>query len=401
MSISDLPLSYCTNVHPGITLDDVVQGLEQVAAPVARRLPDPIAAGLWLSAPVIREVLVSPAGLQRLRETLDRCQLTCHTLNAFPYGDFHDSRVKENVYLPDWADSRRLSYTVDCARVLAALMPGSAGQGAISGSISTMPLGFKERAYPENHRENCILQLLDAAEQLARIESGTGRTIRLAIEPEPFCLLETTAETIRFFQQLFHEAEISGRGPVARQHLGVCFDVCHQAVEFEDVAESIRALRSAEIRINKLHITCAIELKNPGKNAAGRAALAKFAEPRYLHQTMALLPDGSVLRNVDLTADWVLQPPAEFQQAAAWRVHFHVPVDCDVLGEGEAVLGTTRNELRQVLAAVAELPYAPHLEVETYTWPVLPGQSKRSETELIDGLTNELAATRQLIKRLS
>ena len=400
MAVSDLPLSYCTNVHPGRTLAEVIQGLDDFAAPVAQRCGGTVAAGLWLAAQVIRELLDSPAGISQLKETLQRGGLTCHTLNAFPYGDFHSARVKENVYLPDWADPRRLEYTVDCARVLTSLMPAASAGRDLCGSISTMPLGFKERLYPSGHREACISQLLEAVEQLARIESGTGRTIRLAIEPEPFCLLETTAETVRFFQDLFHRAEQSRRGDLARKYLGVCYDVCHQAVEFEEIAASVHAFQDAGIRINKLHITCALELENPGENLPARETLARFAEPRYLHQTLALRADGSILRNVDLTSEWALHPPEEFLSARSWRIHFHVPVDAEQIGTGAGALGTTRRELRQARAAVAELPYAPHLEVETYTWPVLPGDGECSGRDLVEGLSRELLATQQLLSGL-
>jgi hypothetical protein len=108
---------------------------------------------------------------------------------------------------------------------------------------------------------------------------------------------------------------------------------------------------------------------------------------------MAKSPTGEILRQVDLTESLAINPPAEFQDAEAWRIHFHVPVDAEDLGS----LGTTRNELKLALAAVAQLDSAPHLEVETYTWDVLPGGSS---VALVDGLTRELTATRALINAL-
>ena len=175
-----------------------------------------------------------------------------------------------------------------------------------------------------------------------------------------------------------------------RAHLGVCFDVCHQAVEFEDVAESIRAIDGEGIRINKVHVSCALELEHPRHNADGRAALKRYVEPRYLHQTIARLPDGRHARAVDLTHDLINSPGEEFLAADSWRVHFHVPVDAERIGP----LRTTRDALRQALAAVAKLDYAPHLEVETYTWEVLPGQDN---LDLVQGLSRELIATRELL----
>ena len=152
------------------------------------------------------------------------------------------------------------------------------------------------------------------------------------------------------------------------------------------------------MRINKVHITCALELDSPGDNEEGRNALAGYVEERYLHQTLARSKSGTILRQIDLTADLALQPPAEFRDAEAWRVHFHVPVNAERLGP----LRTTRRDLRQALETVAELDYAPHLEVETYTWEVLPGRSATSTAQaLIDGLTGEMVATRELLADIS
>jgi sugar phosphate isomerase/epimerase len=388
MSLSTLPLSYCTNVHPGLTVEEVVAGLERITLPVQERLGRGIAAGLWLAAPVATQLRQAPAQLEKLRNFLRSRELPCYTLNAFPYGNFHSERVKEQVYLPDWSDPRRLDYTLDCARILAAILPDG-----VQGSISTMPLAFKEQSVPADFREQCIQQLLTAAIALDELHDETGRVIRLAIEPEPCCVLETTAETIQFFVELFQSAGQRGLEQIARSHLGVCYDVCHQAVEFEDVTASIQQLQAAGIRINKVHITCAIELKHPGEHPAGLAALAAFAEPRYLHQTFALLPEGPELLQTDLTAALCHETPEKFLKASAWRIHFHVPVHAPEIPQ----LGSTRSELEQALAAVAQLDYAPHLEVETYTWSVLPGAAA---TDLTAGLTDEMQSALELIDRL-
>jgi sugar phosphate isomerase/epimerase len=390
MSFSALPLSYCTNVHPGRTLEEIEQGLDRYTVPVAGRLGSPLAAGLWLAAPVIKELQASPDGCRRFADRLRARGLTCHTLNAFPFGDFHSPRVKENVYVPSWAESSRLDYTLGAASVLAQLLP--AGE---DGSISTVPLGYPGLdSSPEIF--NCYVDhLIVAARELNRLREERGHTIRIGLEPEPCCWLDTTQSAIDFFtRRLWPTAKERGCLDAVRTHIGLCFDVCHQAVAFEDVGHSIGAIDEAGIRINKVHITCAIELREPAKNRAARAALAEYAEPRYLHQTKARTSDGRVLTQFDLEASFALEPPPEFLAAAMWRTHFHVPVDAEHLGP----LGTTRAELRATLAAVGRLSYAPHLEVETYTWQVMPGGGPR---DLVDGLTRELGATQTLLAELA
>jgi sugar phosphate isomerase/epimerase len=388
MALSRLPLGYCTNVHSGRTVAEVLRGLDTFTRPVADRFREPMAAGLWLAQPVIAELLLDPAGPARLRDQLASRNLTCHTLNAFPYGDFHSERVKEDVYIPDWSDSRRLDYTCDCATVLSTLLP-ERGEG----SMSTVPLGFKQFDHPPQFNDFAAGNLIRLATFLARLHEETGRRVRLAIEPEPLCLLETTDEALRFFAFLRERAESAGAADAVREHVGVCYDVCHQAVEFEDVAGSIRRFAQAGARINKVHITCALKVADPASRPDVREALARYVEPRYLHQTIARQADGTLVRAVDLTRELALSPPPEFRAADEWRVHFHVPVDAEQLGP----LETTRTELKQALQAVAALDYAPHLEVETYTWEVLPDGKK---TDLVDGLTAEMTATAALLKEL-
>ena len=388
MSLSTLPLSYCTNVHPGRSLQEVTNGLAEYTAPVRRQFGRPLAAGLWLAQPVIQELSHAPQGIDHLARTLAEHDLCCYTLNAFPYGDFHSERVKENVYIPDWTTPERLNYTTTCARVLSSLLPDGT-----EGSISTVPLGFKELARSAEFPEQCIDRLLELVRRLDDLHDETGRVIRLAIEPEPLCVLETTPETIAFFKTLYDRAAAANLLGATRRHIGVCYDVCHQSVEFEDVAASIQDLRDADIRINKVHITCAVRLERPVENVEGRTALARYVEPRYLHQTFGRTPDGSVIHETDLADSLCADPPPPFAACEEWRIHFHVPVNAESLGP----LGTTRSDLRRALAAVQALEYAPHLEVETYTWEVLPGGER---APLVEGLTAELHATSSLLDDL-
>ena len=389
MSLNSLPLSYCTNLHPGLTVAQVESGLTEFTVPAGQRFGSPLAAGLWLAQPVIRELLTDGGGSQRFAACVAELGLCTYTLNAFPFGDFHSERVKEKVYLPDWTQPSRLEYSWDCARVLAELIRATLPAGA-DGSLSTVPLGFKSLATADDFEARCIRNLIDLAQRLARLESETGQTIRLAIEPEPCCVLETTNETIAFFRRLRDRAASERALDAVERHLGVCYDVCHQSVEFEDVAESIASLAQEGIRINKVHITCALQVTHPRTNSDAREALAHFVEPRYLHQTFARSVSGEVRSVLDLTTELARTPPPDFANADCWRIHFHVPVDAECIGP----LETTRADLKKALDAVTKLTYAPHLEVETYTWNVLPGVDK---PDLVTGLARELSATRDLL----
>lgn len=382
--MSTAPLHYCTNVHPCRSADDLPALLDTYAVGVRERCGFPIGVGLWLPAMALADLQADPEGAARLAAALAERGLGCHTLNAFPHGDFHGQSVKDRVYRPDWSDPARLDYTLACGELLAALLPADA-----VGSISTLPLGFKGHPHGPGFFAAALDRLVDLATAWARLRERTGRTIRLAIEPEPFCLIETTDEALDFFTRLLRAAEARGAERACREHVGLCYDVCHQAVEFEDAADAIGRLTAAGIRINKVQVSCAIELDDPADPAA-REALSRFAEPRYLHQTFARTAGGEILAIEDLGAVHARQPPREWLDATAWRVHFHVPVDAERIGP----LGTTRGELRRALAAIGRLAEMPHLEVETYTWPVMPGVEAGG---VVAGLARELVATRELL----
>lgn len=389
MSFTNLPLSYCSNVHPGRNVDEVIDGLNQYTAAVRRSVNLPIAAGLWLPKSVVTELLESEAQRDRLGQALWQNDLTCHTLNAFPYGDFHSDRVKEQVYLPDWSDRDRLNYTQDCAKLLAQLLPENS-----EGSISTLPLGGTMNPTEPDFHAKCFKNLIRCARFLKELHQETGRLIRLAVEPEPLCHISSIREdAVPQFRSMYEMADALGNEEETRQYIGLCLDVCHQAVEFETLPVSIDQLNDEGIRINKVHITNAVEILKPAVNKPAIEALKSFIEPRYLHQVFAKMADGSIEKRLDLTEDLLSDTSDTLFTADAWRVHFHVPIFAEKLG----ALSTTRNDLLAALTRIARLPYAPHLEVETYTWPVMPDSANDHGDDLVSQISGELQSTFDLL----
>ncbi len=365
-------LTYCSNIHPGETWPEVFANLQRhlpaIKAEVAPA--QDLGVGLRLSA-IAAEALRAPAAMAEFRAFLDATGLYVFTINGFPYGPFHGVRVKEQVYQPDWQHPERLAYTDLLADLLADLLPDDPG---LDGSVSTVPGTFKPIAEAPGVVDEIAANLIRHVAHLVGLRERSGRTIALALEPEPYCLLETIAETIAFFEQhLFGRAairelcELTGLTPGAaaaalRRHLGVCYDVCHAAVEFEDPAGSLAALRRAGIAIPKLQLSAALRIAAVGPET-GRQ-LRPFDEPVYLHQVIAR-QDGRLVRHLDL-------PPAlatlDASAGAEWRVHFHVPIFLPELQH----FSTTQDFLRQILDLHRRQPISPHLEVETYTWDVLP-----------------------------
>ena len=368
-------LTYCTNVHRGESWPDIFAALRRHLPEVKRRASPhaPMGVGLRLSA-VAAEALDAPDTLGALREFLATEQLYVFTINGFPYGPFHGERVKEQVYAPDWRTPERLAYTDRLAGLLAALLP--ADQPGLTGSVSTVPGAF--RASASTDARGAIAEaLLRHAAHLAALEDRTGRRIALALEPEPMCLVETTAEAVGFFEEFLFTADaaarfaaLSGRAPATaerllRRHLGLCLDVCHAAVEFEAPADSLATLRRAGVAVTKLQLSSALAV--PRMDAASAELLRRFDDGVYLHQVVERGPDG-LTRYLDLP-----EALAAWHGGGApgreWRVHCHVPVFHDApLGR----FATTQPTLLDILARQREDGISPHLEVETYTWDVLP-----------------------------
>ena len=351
-------LTYCTNIHPGESWDEVQAGVF-ANAPLVRdglAAPEPFPLGLWLSGRAAREI--EERGSQRFVEWLgeERCEV--RSINGFPYGAFHGVRVKERAYLPDWRDTERRDYTERLGRILAGWLPAGA-----TGVISTVPLGFKEKADWSGARRNVVaaLQALDL------IAQRTGKEIVLALEAEPGCELETTAEVIAFFEELKLPAALA-------RHAGICFDCCHHAVEFESPAQSLRLLAQAGVRVAQAHVTAALRV--PGGELE---RLARFAEPVYLHQAVGRRTDGSLLRFDDLPL--ALAAQVDGAGIDEWRVHFHVPVFAARLGDCQ----TTQPLLEEMLRA---LPASVPRVVETYSFGVLPPELQ--ERTVADSVVREL-----------
>jgi sugar phosphate isomerase/epimerase len=371
-----LQLTYCTNIHPGESLDDVREAVTTKVAAVKRRVSPaaPFGVGLRLSARAA-EALAAPGALDDFRRLLDAHGLYVFTINGFPYGDFHGTRVKERVYLPDWRDEARLAYTERLANLLAALLPDG-----VDGSISTVP-GALRTAVDDAGVRAIAERVRRQAAMLARLRDQTGKSIALALEPEPGCLLETTDDTIAFFERhLFGGADEA----VVRRHVGVCLDACHVAVAFEDPVEAVRRLRGAGIAIVKLQLSTALAVRF-GREPEVARALGAFADDVYLHQVTERRGDGSLRRWLDLPEALAAAVQiASDEQPRQWRIHFHVPLFRAELGP----FRNTQDELARLLSVVGETGCR-HLEVETYTWDVLPPEYRRED--VVDAIARELA----------
>ena len=389
MRIGDVHLGYCSNIHPAETWAQTRAVLEGPVAAVKQRVAadEDFGIGLRLSARAASELRA--AGAAGVREQLAARGMYVFSLNGFPYGPFHGEPVKAQVYRPDWREQERVAYTDDLIAVLADLLPDGEG-----GSISTVPGAFRADIDDAGHG-TIAENLRRVAATLVQLSRARGIDIALALEPEPACMIETTPEAVGFFaEHLLSRASLANFAAkigtderdaeaALRRHVGVCLDTCHAAVEFEDPATAVGLLRTAGIRIAKLQATTGLAIAPVTADKV--AAVAAYADDVYLHQTVARRGQ-TLTRHVDLP-----EAIAAFEAGAAadeWRVHFHIPVF-----EAEpAPFANTQAFLAACLPAAIEAGCR-HVEVETYTWQVLPPALRAGPVE--DAIARELSWTKE------
>ncbi len=369
-----LHLAYCTNIHRGQDWPQTFDSLERYTLRVREQVcpREAYAIGLRLGDQAARE-LAEPATLLAFQHWLDANDCYVFTINGFPYGAFHGQRVKEQVYAPDWTTPERLDYTIRLFELLAKLTPPG-----VEGSVSTVPCSFKEFIQSEEQVAVMRRNLWQCVERIEQLSEASGKTLHLGLEPEPLCYLETTDETIRFFDQLRadrpHDDRLSRR-------LGVNYDTCHLAVEFEDAPASLERLRRADIMLSKLHLSSALTARPTPET---RAALAAFADDIYFHQVVSRSATGELTRvkDLNLALEAAAQANGVAAEAPEWRIHFHIPLH----SPAAPLFGNTTDHLLGALDTLQANPgMCHHLEMETYTWEVLPSQIKNRDvvTQLV------------------
>jgi hypothetical protein len=390
-------LTYSTLVHPGDTWPEMKNSLVTFVPEVKKRFsPDaPMGVSLRLANASVEELLAKPEERTWLKKFLEENNLYIFTVNAFPYGPFKGEIVKERVYEPDWTTEARTKYTMHIADILAEVT-----SQPVEPTIQTAPLAYRPKANTPEFLANFNENIYRVIAHLMNLEKRTGRRVKLAVEPEPYCFLETIPETVQWFNEKIYSlaaaeriAKLSGE-PLSevfgatRRYLGVVLDICHQSVAFESIADDIDQLSQAGIPIFKLQEAAALRVDQVDAEIV--TELKKYTGTIYLSQTTELR-NGVITRYLNLEdaiAAWESDPgPRE------WRTHFHVPVFLQDLGPFQ----TTRSGIDDALRIHARTPLSTHLEIETYTWDVLPEHLKTGD--ITEYVVRELEYVRNELHR--
>ncbi|MEH2421451.1 MAG: metabolite traffic protein EboE [Nostoc sp.] len=381
---SNFHLTYCSNIHPGESWLEVFANLEKYVPNLKSRLSPtkPFGIGLRLANAAAKQLLESN-NLAKFQEWLTQQNLYVFTLNGFPYGEFHRQVVKDQVYAPDWSTQERVNYTLNLTTILATLLPEG-----LDGGISTLPLSYKpwwvedQTTFEIVLKKSC-LNIASIVVEMIRIREETGKILHIDLEPEPDGLIENTLEVIDFYQNwllpiggnyLSDKLNIEQNLAETQllEHVRVCYDTCHFSVEYEQPKSVFARLQSAGIKIGKIQISAAIQVKIPAeveKRSLIVERLRPFAESTYLHQVIERRSDGKLHHYPDLIT---ALPHLEQSLAEEWRTHFHVPIFI----HDYQILQSTQDDIATVLHLLQTNNACSHLEIETYTWDVLPSEMK-------------------------
>ncbi|KEO71873.1 metabolite traffic protein EboE [Anditalea andensis] len=387
-------ITYCTNIHPGESWEDTFASIKAAVPAVKSKVAKGTSFGIGLRLSDKASIsLLEKDNLPEFKNWLKEHDCYVFTMNGFPFGEFHHQIVKDQVHHPDWTTPARFDYTSRLFDILAVLLPEN-----IDGGISTSPLSYK---YWEAVREDkdrimheATMHMVKIAEKLYRINQQTKQVLHLDIEPEPDGLLENTDEVIIWFNDwlmplgtayLKQQLDLSSQTAEAclKKHIRLCYDVCHFAIGYEKPEEVFRLLKTNGIQIGKIQISAALKVMLPGKLEERQwvdDALKPFVESTYLHQVVERDAEGQITHYPDL-------PQALHQlqttKADEWRIHFHVPVFI----QGYGKLASTQEDIVQVLDYIKNERVTNHLEVETYTWEVLP---KGIQLDLVASIIREM-----------
>lgn len=372
-------LTYCTNIHPGESWKETFDNLKKYIPEIKEELSSaqPFGIGLRLSNEASL-VLQKQEELELFKSWLEENNCYVFTMNGFPYGGFHGQVVKDKVHDPDWTTKERRDYTIRLFEILAELLPNQ-----MEGGISTSPLSYRFWFNTQHDLDRAITKstthLVQVVAKLIEIKQKTGKVLHLDIEPEPDGILENTAEMLAYFQDwlipmgcrdLMDSLQMSKQDAESaiREHIRLCYDVCHFALVYEKPAEVFKAMEGAGIKIGKIQISAALKINIPDSESARsliKETLSPFAESTYLHQVIGRDQNGHIesYRDLDQALDFLSETSQN-----EWRIHFHVPVFLSDYGK----VSSTQSDILEVLELVQEKDVSKHLEVETYTWDVLP-----------------------------
>lgn len=379
-------LSYCSNIHPGEDWKEhfaVLQSsIPQIKAEVC---PDkPMGIGLRLANQASID-LSETQNFASFKTWLMANDSYVFTMNGFPFGSFHNTAVKDKVHAPDWTTRDRTDYTIRLFTLLAELLPENLSEGG----VSTSPLSYRYWWTTPHSLEiatrEATLNIISVVEVLIDLQKKTGKTLHLDIEPEPDGILENSKEFIDWYNSYLlpigiEQLRLKGLSAeeatkAIKTHIQLCYDVCHFAVGFEKPEDVIAKLDNEQLKVGKIQISSALRVKFSEKADEKLAMIAQYNEPVYLHQVVAKTKDGSFLKYRDLS-----DAIAGFDNNIdSWRIHFHVPLFLEQYG----LLGSTQSDIIDTLNLHKSKSFTQHLEIETYTWGVLPKEFQAPLNESI------------------
>ncbi len=347
MSLSNLPLSYCTNVHPGRTVAEIEQGLDRYTVNVAAQFG--CAAG--------RRTVAGRAGCQGTPSLRHRVPPVCRRPRPTQSDVPHAQCVSVRRLSQSAREGARLPAKL--GRAATARIHGVGRRASSSGSCRrTSREAFRPCRWdipastprPDFHR-----RLRGKPDRCGRQSAPPRGRIRPHDPPRRSSRSRAAGSTKRRVRSIFSQTG-SGRGPPSEIVSTRSADTWGYAWTS---ATRRSPSRTCDSRLPRSTgpVSASTRSTSPARSSwRTRPRTSRVAAPCATMSNRVIstrprrvLADGRVLAVLDLDQA-LADPRPEFLQAQRWRVHFHVPVDAERLGP----LKTTRADLRTALAAVEE-----------------------------------------------
>jgi hypothetical protein len=390
-------LTYCSNIHPGEDWKEHFSVLKTSVPEIKTKVSPEMTMGLGLRLANQASIdLLTQSNFDDFKNWLDANGIYVFTMNGFPYGNFHNTVVKENVHKPDWTTQERTAYTIRLFDLLVKLIPNDLQEGGISTSPLSYRFWWKTPESLDNAINSATQNILLVVDFLIDLHEKTGKIFHLDIEPEPDGILENSDEYINWYTNFLIPMGIKhlenkgfsnvDAAIVIKRHVQLCYDVCHFAIGFEEPNKVIQKLEKHGLKVGKIQISSALKIDFNTNAEAKLNAIKQYNEPTYLHQVVAQKKDGSFQKFPDLS-----EAIANFDVSiSSWRVHFHVPLFIEQYG----LLESTQSDIIETINLQKQKQFCNHLEIETYTWGVLPAEFQAT---LNDSIIREINWVKKLL----
>lgn len=273
------------------------------------------------------------------------------SINGFVYQNFHLKNIKENIYLPDWTSKNRFLFTKNILTYT-----DSIAKKKEKISISTLPISYIKWV---NFFLNPFI-FYEATQNLKKLTMQIKKS-HLDIEPEPFCLIESYSDFLKFKKNWIKTLIIKKN----EKSLTLCYDICHFSVIFEKQKIISKLITIDNLKIGKIQISIALKTIIHYKHVFIKKltkTLTKLKKSDFLHQ--------SIIKNyskIEKFSDiYFFLKKIHLFKNKELRIHCHIPLYKKKFKYFDSTYKDTFNSLN----LIKKHNLTKNIEIESYTYHI-------------------------------